>query len=425
VELQIAELQIVANMARPKANSAAASSARAVHRGPLAVSSAAISLLVNAPPVLAKPQIARASAQQQVPQQQAPDRHVSDRAVPPAPRVMASVRHAASAEAKQEAPGPTVPSASRKGIAQPVAQAASSAVQEVRGVPGEQRDRVDQDVPQDVLANQDVQRVPLLSAVRLVATANHAHPSVKGRRARRATDPSSGRIRPRAIVPRDARPVARHPAPTVRSADSRRVHALKALLHGQKAPGHAPKAVTAEHGPSAPAARAPAENDPAVPADSASRVAGPNHSASPASANHPTASLQAIVPQRVKQAQSVPAHRGRHLVRRGPHSVPAHASPSANRVPGVQLPDDRAPQALARAAPPQPQVPASRVGPVALANPAHLANRALPVARPPREASVTSSHAASPRLPNVRPRNVPAASQLPSANRAAKETKAS
>ena len=53
-------LQIVVNMARPKENSAAAS-ARAVHRGPEAVASAATSLLVSAPPALAKAQIVRAS----------------------------------------------------------------------------------------------------------------------------------------------------------------------------------------------------------------------------------------------------------------------------------------------------------------------------------------------------------------------------
>ena len=402
-ELQIVELQIVANMARPKANSAAAS-ARAVHLGPLAVASAATSLLVSAPSVLAKAQIARASVPLGL------DRHASDRAVPVVPRVMASGRHAVSAEAKPEAPGPTVPSESRKGIAQPVAQAASSAVQ------------ADQDGPV-------ARHVPVLSAVRHVATANHARPSVRGRRVRKATVPSSGRILPQAIVLKDARPAVRHPPSIVRSTDSRLVHAPKALLHGQKAPVHAQRAVTAQRGLSVPGARAPADNDPAVPADSASQVADPNHSASPASASHPTASLQAIAPQPARQAQSVPVHRGLHLVPHGPHLVrgpaPVHASPSANCVPGVQLPEDRAPQARARVAPLQPQVPASRAVPVALANPAHLVNRALPVARPPREASVTSSHAASPRLPNVLARNVPAALQLPNANRAAKETKAS
>ena len=407
-ELQIVELQIVANMARPKANLVAAS-ARAVHLGPLAVASAATSLQVNAPPVLAKVQSARASVPLAL------DRHASDRAVPAAPRVMASGRRASMAEAKQEALGPTVPSASRKGIAPPlivsqVDQLASSGDQADQRIPADQDDPV-------------ARPVPVLSAARHVATANHARPSVKDRRAHPATGPSSGRILLQAIVPKDAPPAARHPAPTVRSADSRRVHALKALLHGQKGPGHAPKAVTAKRGPSGLAA--------SVLADSASPVADPKHSASPASANRPIASLQAIALRRVKQAQSVPAHRGLHLVRRGPHSVPAHgpapahASPSANRGPEVQLPEDRAPQARARVAPPQPQVPANRAVPVALANPALLANRSLPVARPPREASVTSSHAASPRLPNVRPRNVPVASQLPNANRAAKETKAS
>ena len=390
-------------MERPKANLVAAS-ARAVHLGPLAVASAATSLQVNAPPVLAKVQSARASVPLAL------DRHASDRAVPAGPRVTASGRPAALAEAEQEAPGPTGPSASRKGIAQPVAQAASSADQPEEHVP------VDQDGPV-------ARHVPVLSAVRHVATANHAHPSAKDNRAHQATGPSSGRIPRQAIVPKDARPADRYPAPIVRSADSRRVHALKALLHGQKAPVRAQRAVTAEHGPSGRAA--------SVLADSASRVAVPNHSASPASASRPIASLQAIALLRMKQPQSVPAPRGLHLVRRGPHLVPAHgpapahANPSANRVPGVQLPEDRAPQARARVAPLQPQVPASRAVPVALANPAHLVNRALPVARPPREASVTSSHAASPRLPNVRPRNVPVASQLPNANRAAKETKAS
>jgi hypothetical protein len=404
------EFQIVATMARPKANSAAAL-ARAVHRGQLAVASAAISLLVNAPPARAKAQIARASVQQQ-----APARHASDRAVPRARRVMASGRHAALAEAKREAPGPTVPSASRglivvqivpPVIVSQVDQAALSAVQ------------ADQRVPQDVPVAQ-VQRVPALSAARHVATENHAHPSVIGRRARKATGPSSGRILPLGIVPQDAHPAARHPAPTDRSADSRLVHARRAPVHDQKA-------ATAQRGLSVPAASALA--------DSASQVAGPKHLASPASVSRPIASLQAIELLRGKQAQSVPVRRV--PVRRGPHSVPlrgpapAHASPSANRVQGVQLPEDHAPQVRARAAPPPPQVPASRVVPVAsanqvaLANPAHLASPALPVGRPPREASVTSSHAASPRLPNVRPRNVPAASQLPNANRAAKETKAS
>jgi hypothetical protein len=294
-------------------------------------------------------------------------------------------------------------------IVPPVAQAALSTVQ------------ADQRVPQDVPVAQ-VQRVPALSAARHVATENHARPSVKDRRARKATGPSSGRILPLAIVLQDAHPAARHPAATDRSADSRLVHARRAPVHDQKA-------ATAQRGLS-------------VPADSASQVAGPKHLASPASVSRPIASLQAIVLLRGKQTQSVPVRRvpvrrGLQLVRRVPHSVPlrgpapAHASPSANRVPAVHLSEDRAPQARARDAPPPPQVPASRVvpvasaNPVALANPAHLANQALPVGRPPREASATSSHAASPRLPNVRPRNVPAASQLPNANRAAKETKAS
>ncbi len=105
----VAELPIVANMARPRANSAAAS-ARAAHLGPAAVASAATSLLVNAPLALAKARIARASAPQQ-----APDRHASDRAAPPAPRVMESACNAALAEAKQEAPVPTVPAASGPG----------------------------------------------------------------------------------------------------------------------------------------------------------------------------------------------------------------------------------------------------------------------------------------------------------------------
>jgi hypothetical protein len=209
-------------------------------------------------------------------------------------------------------------------------------------------------------------------------------------------------------------------------------------------PGHGLSPVPLSHGPkvatSHPVPSARPASVQAAPADSTSPPAASVSPAlaSPVLADQARADRAPIAspPATGRQpAEIVPTVRLPHaqlsrqgnvlLVRQAQAQLPAGANPAAseNQLVPASLSENRAPLEQGRVAPRPQQVPASRAVPVALANPAHLANRA--VARPPRQASVTSSHAASPRLPNVRPRNVRAASQLPNANRAAKETKAS
>jgi hypothetical protein len=382
--------------------------ARDVHPGPELVASATRSRLGNAQPALAKAQIARASVQQQ-----ALGLHASDSA---ARRKVESGRHAALAEVQEEALGPTVPSANPRGIVvqigplvDQVALSAVPAVQRVRLVQG---GRADQRVRED-------QRVRVLSAIHLAAMVNHGHPSVKGRRGRKATVPSSGRTLPQAIVLPDEDPRANSenlPAVTARSTSSHLARGLSAA-----ALPHAPTVASGNPGPSAPLLSVPA-----VPADSASQVAGRDHLANPDLVSRPTASLQAIALRRAKLAQTAPA-------RRVPYSAPAHAptlhpvhqspaafagqrvpaSPSASLAQRVHAQADLGPQAQARVALRRRPVPASRAAPAALANPAAV----------PRPRAVRSPALPGPVLPGP-VQDAPAASVRPSASRVPKGMKA-
>ncbi len=302
-------------------------------------------------------------------------------------------------------------------------------------------------------------------APHLVA-ANRAHPSEAVSRAPKATDPSNGHMHLLAIVHPDANPRAATSSPatespaaaTVQSASSRHGPDLRtgprADLRAVVLP-HGPKAASANPGPSALPASAPAG-----PADSASPVLARAASASPAALANPAsvnpaaiANPQATAPQPAGIVQPpagivptapvprappslqasvllVPQGAGMQLQARASPAVSASpappASPSANLARRVQVRVGLAPQEQGKAAPPRPQVPASRAVPADLANRAQAHHR---VVRPPREASVTSNHAASPRVANVRARNAQAAPERHAVNRAvpnpaAKETKA-
>ena len=338
---------------------------------------------------------------------------------------------------------PTVPSASPKAIVPQADHAALRVVQR-----------------QVVQADQVVQEV---SAARHVATVSRArlgpvhragHPAAANHD-RRAIAPSSAPIL-RAVIVRpgaDQQAATESPPATVARASSHRGHGLT------RAPLRDQTPASEKRDPSAPQASVPV-----VPVASASQQAGraagsqPSAnapSANPASANraaianHQANGLKVIAPRapariaRIAPAPIGPAPIARTVraprvqnarVRHAPHSVPVHANPvaSANpaprgnpsvaRAPEAQapvpeaqapvdlVPQERAaavPQEVERIAPPPRQVPVSRGVPAALAKRAPEP----PAARPPKVASSLV-------------RNAPAAPVRPSANRAAKETKA-
>jgi hypothetical protein len=397
--------------------------------------------MAPAHPALAKVvRIARASARQQAQDHHNPDHRDSVRTVPAFRPAMASGRSAALPVAKavpSASPlatgrpavvkaAPTAPFAGRRGIVRQAAQAASA-----------------------------VPRVAMVSRARHFVAVNRGHPSAVGSRTRKGIVPSNGHMQRQAIVLRGAHPQAAtesRAAATVQSVSSHPGPGLRAAVLQQ-----GPKAASANPGPSARPASAPAApvdsaSLQAVPEDSASPQAASESpaSANPASANRvPIANPQATGPQPagivqppagiVQIARALPSLRESVLlVPQGATQLQALASPEASASPVVlaSLLANRARQAPApvglalqeqgRAAPPPPQAPASPAVPADSANRAQAHHQ---VVHPPREASVTSNHAASPRVAIVRARNAQAAPERHAVNRAvpnpaAKETKA-
>jgi hypothetical protein len=404
-----------------------AASIKTGRQGPPAAASGATSLLATTRPgehpALVKARSARASAP---PVPVHPDSVRIVPAVPPrepasaCPGLQASARHALSApgppaQARDAALHvPIAPSASRSEIGPQPAHAASTA----------------------------------------------ARRAGTGRRAPRATGPSSGHIPPQALVHPDRalRTALRHPA--ARSAHSH-------LDHAPRGPARALKAASAEPAPSARAV--------SVPADSASPVDGQVLSASPASPSPATGSPRPaeqeraspssiapglIAPNLMAPVLIAPRSTGPNLIGRSPivpalpvpHSVlasvlsrlpmrlqppaspavsvnqPVPASPSADHVLRVQALAGRVPQGQGRVVRPPRQAPASRAVPadstsrVLVAPPspalAALANPAA-VLRQRVASRVGSSLVASKPAPSV-----PAAPQHPNASRAARGTKA-
>jgi hypothetical protein len=427
-------VQIV-QIAQPVPNAVAAS-AKAVRRVPETAASGPKSRFQASPLAPAHRGPAKARSARASVQQRAPDRnlahHDSARVAPRVRRATASARNVVLvAVAKCEVPlGPTAPSASRKAI---VPQAARAVLTDVQ-VPG---------------------RAQVVSAVRRAAMVSRAHPSEEGSRDRKATAPSSGHTRLQGIVRPDANQPAATESPaaaTVPSVSSRPGPDLRA---GPRAVllRRVPKVASGNPVPSALQARAPAvpvdlASPPAVPADSTSRLAASASPAleDPAPANPALANRVAIAnppatgppPSVIVQppAGIIPTAR----VPRAPPSLPesvllvqqagtqlqVRANPAASVSPAVPASPsaNHAPQEQGRVAPPPPQAPASRAVPADSAGRVQAANRAHPVVRPPKEASVTSSPAASLPVANVQPRNVPAVRERPNANPAAKETKA-
>ena len=427
---------------RAEDSTSAPASTKADRHVPEAAASVATSRFQPSPLETAHPAPAKAPTVRASVRQQAPDRNPvhqdSARAVPAVRRAMASGRSAALAVAKgQVPPVPTAPSASRGVIViQIVLHPAHAALRVVA--------RVGQAAQPAQAAS--VVRVATVSRARPLVAVTLARPSEQGSRARKAIAPSSGRMHLRVIVHPDANPRAATESPavaTVPGASSRPGPGLRAaaLLHVLKV-------ARGSRGPSALRASAPA--------DSASPRAAPvAASESPASANpaladparanpaaianpQATGRQPAGIVQSVRVPRALPSLQGSVLLVRQqagtPLQAPANpaasaspavsASPSANHAPQEQVRVGRVQQEQGRVAPPPQQAPASHAVPVDLTSPEHPANRAHPVARPPREASATSSHAPSHPVANVQPRNVLAASQRPNANRARKGIKA-
>jgi hypothetical protein len=318
---------------------------------------------------------------------------------------------------------PTAPFASRRGIVPRAAQAASA-----------------------------VPRVAMVSRARHFVAVNRGHPSAVGSRARKGIVPSNGHMQLQAIVLRGAHPRAATESPaaaTVPSASSPPGPDLRAGLRAARG-NPVPSALPV----SAPAAPVDSSLQ-AVPEDSASPQAASESlaSANPASANRvPIANPQATGPQPAGIVQppagiiqpapvphAPPSPQGSVLlVPQGATQLPARASPEASANPAVPAnpsanharqapaPVGLALQEQGRAAPRPPQAPASPAVPADSANRAQAHHQ---VVHPPREASVTSNHAASPRVAIVRARNAQAAPERHAVNRAvpnpaAKETKA-
>ena len=389
--------------------------------------------LATARPAPAKVvRIARAFARQLAQGHRNPDHRDSARTVPAVPRAMASGRSAALAVAK------AVPSAS------PLATGRPAVVKAVPTAPSVSRRGI---VRQAASA---VPRVAMVSHARHFVVVNRAHPSAEGSRVRKGIAPSNGPMHLPAIVLPGADPRAATESPAaaaVPSASSPPDHGLRAGLRA--ASGNPGPSALPVSGPAAPVDSSPQ----AVPGNLASPQAA---SESPASANPALPNLAAIAsPQATGQqpaaivqppagivqiARALPSLQESVLpVPQGAMQLPARASLEASANPAVPASPSAnlarlalahvglVPQEQGRVAPRPPPAPASR------AVPADSANRVQahrPVVRPPREASGTSSHVASPWVPSARARNVPGVRERlnanrPVPNRAVKETKAS